>query len=731
MLVFTAVSPLCAVGGAQGAVLSPVYTTVCLALLGGTIAGCVGKTPFALGEAGAERLLFALLCAEEVFLLPEWELLGYPAYEGFFKDLIAFGQVPVLTGAVAVAGYVLARLREKIGACPEGSGGRVALLAVAVGLGYAPRVMWLLLGPAAVRSVALCVGVAAGYAAAVVAIALRCNRVGLPMCRFACAYALGMLLWALLTRVYPVHEDAYVAAVPLAVCTVAAVAVGLMGRSGSGARSAQGSEPEVEGSIAQDNGLLEVLRAAGLTERELQLALLACDGKSSAQMASELGISASTVRVTLGKAYKKLGVGGLAELRDLVAAPVVEGTSTAAPDTAPAAVSADPERSSRLRQAATFVALLPLLPIAAGSGAWGQGQPLLLGVGLCLLGYGVLVLTASRGMGAGAEEKVRAASRALLAVATVSGIALTAAVLAGNLPVAYRTRLVASAFELPLALLYTGSVLALTNSKKKAAKSNPESADAAWPPSLVAASFLGAVLEELWRSTTSFSVLAPLVPFIAAVGFFAMRLVTRDVALIRRTAAAVGIALLLGVLGVIELWVPAALALVPVVFLLVGGADGRMFRTPLHGFALAVGILVGVFAVNRAEDIAVMGEFVPLLFDNVWQVKLAIQVIAALLSAPGIAAAYATYAHVRDLRSLVAAPTADERLRGFLVSRGLNELESQTALLIAQNKTTPQIAAELHYSAGMINTARRAAYAKLHVRSKAELAAAFAQFRAE
>ena len=50
-------------------------------------------------------------------------------------------------------------------------------------------------------------------------------------------------------------------------------------------------------------------------------------------------------------------------------------------------------------------------------------------------------------------------------------------------------------------------------------------------------------------------------------------------------------------------------------------------------------------------------------------------------------------------------------------------------MLIIGNKTTSQIATELQYSAGSINTARRNAYAKLGVKSKDELCDLFEQVK--
>ena len=65
----------------------------------------------------------------------------------------------------------------------------------------------------------------------------------------------------------------------------------------------------------------------------------------------------------------------------------------------------------------------------------------------------------------------------------------------------------------------------------------------------------------------------------------------------------------------------------------------------------------------------------------------------------------------------------ERRLRAFLVSRGLSELQVDVALLTAEGLSTREIANRLHYAPGTVGSARVACYQALGIHDRAQLTA--------
>lgn len=706
VLVVAAISPLCAPTGALSPVASPIYTLVALVFLCGVIADRVLCMPSRKTGVWVNRLFITLLYFAETVVLTSWALLDSPSYEGIFRRYIEVLQAPVLGLASFAAGRLMASAAR--GARKQGEGSsdagdvpRATILLVAAALGYLPRLLWMLLEWSGTCSVALPAGVAACYLLATFAMVWLSQGYQIPFSQIACSYALGMLLWALLTRVCPLCSDIILALVPFVACVVFAAVAAFIG---SLRRFLRGGEvPEQQGGVFPAE-----FADADLSDRELQLAQLAYVGLTSAQIAAELGISASTVRVTLGKAYKKLGVKGLEGLREL--------TRPAAG--APNSSAKKPWAKLGAGRAGLFFLALPMLPIAVASSEWGQGQPLLFGAALALLAGGTL---SSGSQDDGTPELLWPADGVACAAVAAVGLALPVAVSVAGVVSGEEPGVVAAWLEFPCAFLYVGGLLTMFGRRGGAEQH-------VWAPALLLAFFLGLLLEEMWRSTTSFSVLGSLLPLAATMGWFAWRLLTEDVRR-RWLGAVVGVAAAaLGVLGIAKLWVSVAVLLLPVAILINKKHEARLFIGPTRFVALAYGILVGVVGVNYGEDKAIaLGALSTAVFFGTSQATLCLRLALLALSGLGVVAAYVIYAHLRRLDNLGCEPSRDERLRGFLVSRGLNEVESRTAVLIARGKTTPQIAKALHYSPGMINTARRSAYAKLDVKGADGLIVLFSQ----
>ena len=204
-------------------------------------------------------------------------------------------------------------------------------------------------------------------------------------------------------------------------------------------------------------------------------------------------------------------------------------------------------------------------------------------------------------------------------------------------------------------------------------------------------------------------------------------LLTDDATLRRRTVVAGAVLVVMGLLDIVELWFAVALVLALVAILMYRNIGRAYCRSALYLTAFAVGVLAGIVLVNHAEDVAVSGGALPAAIGGPTNAKMLVCAAALIVAVFAAVAAHAAYARIRDIRKLADVPTRDERLQGYLVSRGLNTVESQTVTLIAQGKTTAQMAKELHYSQGMINTARRSAYAKLGVNSIEGLLELFSQ----
>lgn len=700
-LVFAAISPLCAKGGSPSPTLSPAYTCVALAFLGGIVAARVSSRRLHPSVTAANRLLVAILCAEELLVLPGWSLLGDLSYDGMFKSLGSRLQAPLLSCASFAAGYILSRLFERPNDLRDAERGEVlAFIFAAIGFGYAPRFLWVLLEMSGLDHVSSSLIAFVPYLVALIAV-IRCGaKRAFSAEKFCCFYGLGMLLWALSTRVYPLYSSAVLAAVPLAAC-------GMLAALLEAISSTSPQEQVIEGMRDQEKKVLGVFSAAGLSVRELQLAQLARAGKTSKQMAADLGISASTVRVTLGKVYKKLGIAGLEELRTF-----------GCPAAVMREVPREPRKTAHLFSATAFASILPLLPIAAGQPRWGQGQPMLMGVAFALLAHAAFLLVALGHAMPRCSRRVRAIAGTSC---VVFGIALFTVTLTANLAGGSAWAAALSALEFPCALFYVWGLLAFWGPRVD------ERSTYAWPVGLFVSLFLGFTVEELWRSTTSFSVLGALTPFVATVGCCALMLLTDDATLRRRTVVAGAVLVVMGLLDIVELWFAVALVLALVAILMYRNIGRAYCRSALYLTAFAVGVLAGIVLVNHAEDVAVSGGALPAAIGGPTNAKMLVCAAALIVAVFAAVAAHAAYARIRDIRKLADVPTRDERLQGYLVSRGLNTVESQTVTLIAQGKTTAQMAKELHYSQGMINTARRSAYAKLGVNSIEGLLELFSQ----
>lgn len=736
LLAFIAASPLYIAHPDKGPALSPAYTVVCLAFIAGQVAGGALRAAFSPGERARAWALCLAAAVAEVFLLPEWALLGEYAASlagggtfeclAGFRQLICAAQPYALPGACFLAGTVapLPAAGEKRADVPAAPALRsVMLAALAMAAGYAPRVIWrqffpveggsvvpaALLAPTLLPKLLPAVALLAYLALVIVLIRLwRARGAGLPPAVLGSSYALGMFLWALLTRVFPVWGSAALAASPLLVALLAPPAI-------AGALHLVlhlVSRLRAKTTAGDADPLAERAASCGLTAREHQVVACALAGKKSAEIASELGISSSTVRGTLAKAYKKIGVANLGELKGLVGP-------------ADAAATRDNEGRSpvaRLGSRLLFAAgALPLVPVVSVSGGWGDGQPLVLGAGFALVAWATVGFSLVGRAPSREAERARATAAAVLAAGDAAAL-LSLVLRIAAAPAALRPFGPAAEFAagagITLALL-----LAMLG----------DGAPAGRAPTPFSACFaLGLCLEELWRSVYTPAGLAGLLPFALVAGLSAIKLLAFAKAERRRLDAIVAVTALLGMGGVLQPWFAWCLALAPAAVLAVKQCREGCF-SPAAAFAgclaLGCGALAGAYAMNVLGDWCLRWQALPLSGVERRLLGAAPAAATLLLSLPGIVSVRLACGREAARIGQLAVPSESERIRGFLVSRGLNAVESQTAVLIAEGLTTREIAEKLCYSMGAVNSARRGAYAKLGVRSKSELVSLFAQFR--
>lgn len=146
-------------------------------------------------------------------------------------------------------------------------------------------------------------------------------------------------------------------------------------------------------------------------------------------------------------------------------------------------------------------------------------------------------------------------------------------------------------------------------------------------------------------------------------------------------------------------------------------------------FAFGMGFIAGDILINHIGDRLGFGYRAP-LFDFLPEGDGA-RIVALCISSMLFSAAFlsvvtyciylrrfATRSHVLESLSR----SADERMVGYLVGRGLSDPHARIVADIAQGKTSGEIIRTRFYSRGSVNDARRKGYALLGVRSQEELA---------
>lgn len=530
---------------------------------------------------------------------------------------------------------------------------------------------------------------------------------------------------------------------------VAAAPSGTAGRPGD-----EGEEGEKDAGSARDP--LRELVARGLTEREAQAVRALLDGLSSREAAERLGLGASTVRNYQQRAYRKLGVACAGEARELLAGeapgPGAPGP-TAEGEGAP--VGPAPEGVAR-RVAGVLLACFLLLPLGSGGRLawWVSGQVATCAAGGLALAAALLALDAlrARGVLVDGREAARPPARGERAALLASGSVVVACRLALLLGGPWVSVL---AFRAAMALAVPAFVALSLRRAARAAGSRPGALPLvahavlgdpwALAVACLSASLLGAVWEELWRAAvwTDFSLFPQALPFLAAVLGACAALVWLRPGRGSRALSGAALALSLVTLA-IEGWETAVLlcALLHGTILARGLSRERGGAAARPGDAAAVaalacascaaGACAGVVVVNRYA--AMFTTETNLLLVGAYDYERLVAftssasyVMGALFLALGCALVVATWRVVCsvDAERLMEGVrvTPEQRLRAFLVSRGLSDLQAEVTLLTAEGLSARQIGARLHYAPGTVSAARVGAYRALGVHDRAQLVA--------
>lgn len=546
-----------------------------------------------------------------------------------------------------------------------------------------------------------------------------------------------------------------------------------------GQETEAGGEDASSSVVVTDNSRQERLIAAfGLTDREASCLILAIDGMTSTAIAEHLGIKAPTVRAYQQRSYRKMEVASLVEARELVARQA-DADALSPPDAAASNASDTSRRfnSGRfhavLRVArASFAGALSFavaslaLPTAL-DWSWGAGDAALR-IGIMALCFAAVWafshVDADKHDAAAPHSKSgqpfphegRIVSDEVFEPFGLHERAIVWGVL---LEIAFASMFpsfLSAAFIVAIALCATsafifwacrrvaGEVTALDTPAVPA--TSMVTLDTLHIAYLALLSFvIGVAWEEVWRSATTLSfapLMTPLFGYIIVVCVWALR--SQGVRATRYLLFATLVVVVAAKSG------QAAVALFGTSMLaiyLLASSMRNTVRMPVRALPLCTlcgvaGILGGGKVTNVYADLsyaqfrdvalggyASMGDVVPA--SGMGDVRTAILVaivtcltLLMLLTAWACMRLFIDVRNERDAAALIASRGTDRaRLESYLVGRGLNAVQTEVALRIVAGETGPQIAREMCYSLGAVNSARDAAYRLLRVHRRAQLIA--------
>lgn len=467
--------------------------------------------------------------------------------------------------------------------------------------------------------------------------------------------AIGIVLWGSTIRIVPVAQllsEQFIAVVALTFVSLFFTAVVLSRR--------HRGMPSPEGPDQLEAALRLSFEKHGLAPRELEIALLYADGKTSGAIADLLGIKPATVRSALQRSYRKLGTNdrnGFLTFVKRAAGERNEGIYPTPQSATSHMKSADLRVRGNMALPIIYGVLL-LIPGTIPTTSWGAWRPYIYAMGSLAVIVGFFLMERSE-----LERRIDA-----------------------------------------VGLAFIGTSFAL-----------------------------GSAWEELLRATGPYrlpDVLAPLELGVALISGFllikgpsAHRMNSMSLHVI--PAATTGAALVTIVSWRLALF---AVTLLFAAYWFHQASHRDQERRSLSGtclFAFGIASMATDVLANRYADMLWGNDGWTQPFGGRTAFSAYCLVLIALFSVVILVV------YITGVRQVIASACAERHRpsvletsgRGwhFLISRGISETQATVLLLVARGKSSDQIARELHYSRGTINTARREGYARLKVHDRLQL----------
>ncbi|MDO4854718.1 MAG: LuxR C-terminal-related transcriptional regulator [Coriobacteriia bacterium] len=599
------------------------------------------------------------------------------------------------------------------------------------------------------------------------------------------SFALGELAWNLIARCGNANENIVLVAPWAALLLMALEALLVYSifhaKDLTNYESNPAEGPQEQTTHASKKELLDTRK---LTERERQSVELALQGKTSGESAEIIGVAASTVRTYLRRACQKLEIESIDELQgngkadDGAKTPSDSSeskrSSTSEGVELPSAGATNPQKHKEISLSLILLVLLGaafLLPhqYVGTVASWNSSHSVVIGCGLGLMMAGGLLALTQRVCSnwlvpkrsqmfclaalflsgtaltflqyAFTHEFNLASQSMLLFLIAVAGIAFGLSLglstkiknegLAGNRKLNKVLCLVALIL---VAVSYLSDTcwVALSEFSLVAyclfkafgalkSKSLEAGAGAAPLPKMEACLFVlaafpfGVITGELWRGLQNPLLLAVYVIFLAAtLVLYASHNREKD-------RASVTSFVCLDILTAIAIaaGIPHALLILCALALLKGRAPTCAQAFMVIG--IGTGLSLGRLGFDTWRDILGASFTTTESFGaNVASAAAgpALMIVITMLGLASFSYLVSLYKSEGDLGFSL---DKEERDILLLRSKGVNELEALVLAKIAQGKTGPQIARELHYSLGTINGLRSHAYQAINVHSKQEL----------
>lgn len=582
--------------------------------------------------------------------------------------------------------------------------------------------------------------------------------------------AVGYLGWAVVVRFLPLWSSAMraVAVGALLAAMVILLAMRVFEKRGESHSGEAAKKPEAS--------LQTLLIDKGLSPREFEYSLLSLQGASAKDMARTAGVMPATVRTTLHRVYKKLGVSGADELRGMLLDEEGRQGNGHDGDAAPI------DRVGAVAQLASCLALAVLLftPILWGQDGWGMGVAQIVGVsGACVCLAGYLIVQCLVGRLAAGENSPHMGKGPTIALFLLLGLAcicdtcgllrladwipspMLMAAAYGGVAICLCWRcmiardmdgvlLVAGALSV-LALIALAFVESLRpviltcylagcllhpvrGNEEPVAGGGDRSETLTLLPPLFAGGLVGFFFEEVWRAAGSESYAGALVPAMGVLLLGGLGVVALLDPRYRKACVVVGCLAAAALLPIPETSFSVACIALPAFLCILFRRLGALDFAPraLLGFGFVA--VASIVFVNHIQDTAYFE--MPWLVDQFgggrgYSSSVAVAIcIIALMAASACCWSFWRMAEdklVFNRRAALDQPGWQKREEAFLCARGLSDFQIQIIIGSLAGKSAREIARETNYSPSTIKAMRTASYRQLSVKGLKELVSLLSQ----